>query len=112
MSYSHLGKKLQPLRVSPGWSVDYNLFFEVDPGPENTEWFYGSSKFSASCQRWKVAMELMFEPKADPNGVYILAFYSWTSNAKDRICVGYVKSQSRLEMVDEIERFMHERTFQ
>lgn len=40
---------LQPLRIPGGWKVDMNALYELEPAPENIDWFYGSILFSAIC---------------------------------------------------------------
>ncbi|QDU02308.1 hypothetical protein V6x_20100 [Gimesia chilikensis] len=101
---------LQPLRITPGWCVDFNRFTILDPAIETAGYFYGTELFSASNRSSSKEIKLCFEPEGDPNGQYVLSFYKvkWNSHTKspDFTLIRSILSTSRTEIVEAIEIFM------
>lgn len=94
---------LQPLRVTPGWRVDYNIFTHYDPAPETAAYFYGSTLFAATYVRSGATIELAFAPEGDPNGSYRLTIFPHGRFRSDQVRT--VVTRDRLEVVTAIERF-------
>lgn len=64
--------KIQPLRISPGWDVSINNFYEVDPVDEFIEYFYGSVLISGDNKNMGLSFDSRYEPEGIPNGNFIL----------------------------------------
>lgn len=64
----------QPLRLPPGWLVDWNTFSEHDPTIENVkaDWFGGSSLFTAINTHLRLIINVTWSPEDDPDGKYLL----------------------------------------
>ena len=69
--------RLQPLRIHPDWTIDWNTFFEIEPTPETTSagYFGGSSLLAAHSDGLRLAIDLEWRPEDDPNGQYQLTVY-------------------------------------
>ena len=69
--------KLQPLRIPPDWTIDWNTFFEIDPTPDATAagYFGGSSLLAAHSSGLRLAIDLEWRSEDDPNGQYHLLVY-------------------------------------
>lgn len=65
---------LQPLRVQPGWRIEWNTLYELDPTNENVQagFFGGSSLFYATYLSCRLAVDVEWRPEDDPNGQYNL----------------------------------------
>ncbi len=112
-TYLRLDAILQPLKITPGWCVGYNIFTELDPSPDTAEYFYGSVLFSAMNRRKKSEIELYFEPEGDPNGKYILNLFLHKMDPSKKDfdynsgkLIQTIASQSRAEIIEAMERFM------
>ena len=79
---------LQPLRILPHWTVDWNTLFELDPTEENVRaGFFGASVlFGATSTLFRSSMILEWWPKDDPTGRYHLTLYyvQWERNERGR----------------------------
>ncbi len=64
----------QPLRVPPGWRIDWNTLFELDPTEENVcrGFFGGSSLFSSTNEHKRLWLDVEWRPEDDPSGEYCL----------------------------------------
>lgn len=69
--------RLQPLRIHPDWTIDWNAFFEVDPTPETIAagYFGGSSLFAAHSTDLRLAIDVEWRPEDDLEGQYHLTVY-------------------------------------
>ena len=70
--------RLQPLRIMPGWTIDWNSFFEVDPTSEAIAegYFAGSTLLAAHSNHLRLAIDLDWHPADDdPCGRYYLTVY-------------------------------------
>ena len=63
---------LQPLRIPPGWRVNFNTLFEIDATPEAVAdgYFGGSVLFSATIVHLRIEIEVEWRPEDDPAGGY------------------------------------------
>ena len=111
--------KLQPLRISGGWNVEWNLFYEVNPSEETIDYLDSSSLLHLNNYQLMRAINLDFRPENDINGYFYLRVLNLTKveNTKTKK-IDYVgdwenlyfelKSKNRLEIVKEIERLVVE----
>ncbi|WP_299895554.1 hypothetical protein [uncultured Aquimarina sp.] len=107
--------KLQPLRIPAGWKVHWNLFYEQDINEENClHEFSSSTLLSISNTQTNKNIELIWHPKGDLNGSYILEVYQLIEkyNTKKKITEKVpgnlipefsFESKNRLEIADKIE---------
>lgn len=107
-------RKLQPLRVASGWSIDVNNLYHFDPTPENMEWFFGSILISGHHEKTGLCFDSRYEPEGDPAGEYVLDFLRFRANKKTgevemHEFLGSRSTRSREEFVDWIETFMFTR---
>ncbi len=108
---------LQPLRISAGWNVEWNLFYEVDPSEENMHYLDSSSLLHLNNYGLMRALDLDFKPENDVNGSFCLRVINLTKveNPKTKQ-IEYdgdwenlyfeFKSKNRLEIVKEIEKLL------
>jgi hypothetical protein len=112
---------IQPLRITAGWSVEWNLFYEVDPSEENMHYLDASSLLHLTNYSLMRAINLDFRPENDINGVFYLRVINLTKeiNSKTKE-VSYdgnweklyyeFTSKSRIEIVKEVERLVIQTT--
>ena len=110
--------KLQALRISASWHVEWNLFYEVDPSKETMIYLDSSSLLHLTNYALMRAINLDFRPENDLNGHFYLRVINLTEviNKKgNKIYEGdwenlyfEFKSKNRLEIVNEIERLLIE----
>lgn len=109
---------LQPLRVQPGWQIDWNTLFELDPTEANVQagFFGGSSLFSATNKHWRLWVDVEWRPEDEPAGEFQLRVecVSWerTENGRRRKgvpldfrnakVVHQFRTRSRVELVREL----------
>lgn len=78
----------QPLRIPPGWRIDWNTLCEVDPTEENVRrgFFGGSSLFSATDEHRRLWVDVEWRPEDDPAGEYRLKveYAPWLRTARGR----------------------------
>ena len=110
--------KLQPLRITNSWQVNWNMFLEQDPSEENIMFEFSSSTLlSISSDRQNRCIELVWLPMGDLNGRYVLEVFNLTEkyNDKKKIVEKIVEnhkpcltfeSKSRIEIVDKIEEWV------
>jgi len=107
---------LQPLRVSAGWNVEWNIFYEVNPSKKNMEYFAENLLYITSNQK-KRAIELQWKPEDNPDGEYVLKvinleeeFNSSTNNFSLSGDWGnphlIFRSKNRIEIVSKLENLM------
>ncbi len=112
--------KLQALRLQSGWKVNWNLFYEQDINEENCDYEFSSSTlFSISNTQINRCIELIWHPKGELNGKYILEVFNLTEkyNTKKKIVekvpeslepVITFESKNRQEIVNKIEALVLE----
>lgn len=108
----------QPLRIPPGWRIDWNTLFEVDPTEDTARagFFGGSSLFAASNEHLRLSVDLEWRPEDDPAGEYLLSvmYVPWerTENGRRRKgelnyrnarLVHSFRTRVRAELVTELE---------
>lgn len=113
-----LYKEYQPLRISAGWIIEINSFFEVDPTIENfNQGYFAETLLYITSERRKRTIELQWQPEDDPNGNFILKVINlekeYNNNTKEYIFSGdwgdphfVFKSKNRIEVVEKIEELM------
>ena len=109
----------QPLRIPPGWRIDWNTLCELDPTEENVRlgFFGGSSLFSATHEHRRLWLDVEWRPEDDPAGEYHLKveYAPWLRTPKGRrrkdvpldfrgaSVVHEFHSRDRIELVRELE---------
>lgn len=109
---------LQPLRIPPGWRINWNTLFEIDPTPESCAagYFGGSSLFMASDEQRRLFIDLEWRPEDDPAGSYFfkVMYVPWERTESGRRrhvkldrrqarVVFFCETRSRIELVRELE---------
>lgn len=107
-------RKLQPLRVASGWSIDVNNLYRFEPTPENMEWFFGSILISGHHEQSGLCFDARYEPEGDPEGAYVLDFLRFRADRKTgdielHELLGSRRTRSLQEFVAWIETFMFTR---
>lgn len=107
----------QPLRITSGWTIEWNTFMKTDPHPDDMTDFSGSSLLHAYNRNMKRAINLEWRPEEDYDGEFILRVINleehYNSKTQDFDLVGDWKnphyefcSRDRLKVVSEIEELM------
>lgn len=105
----------QPLRIAPGWTVEWNTFMEVDPTPENMDLFTGSALLFLRSSHLLKAIDLSWRPEGDIQGSFELVVINLLENFNNKDnTMEYsgdwdnpyytFHSKDRLEIVDELAR--------
>ncbi|MDH7447576.1 hypothetical protein [Aquimarina sp. 2201CG14-23] len=107
--------KLQALRIPSGWKVNWNMFYEQDINEENRLYEFSSSTLlSITNTQINRCIELIWYPKGDLNGKYILEVFNLVGryNTKKKTVekvpetlesVLTFESKNRQEIVNKIE---------
>ncbi len=109
--------KLQPLRISSGWKVNWNLFFEQDINENNLIDFETPTMLSIINIQRKREIELCWYPFGDIKGSYHLSVFNLIEkynleNNKIEIIADkenyflVLESKNRHEIVDKIEELV------
>jgi predicted butyrate kinase (DUF1464 family) len=109
--------KLQPLRITAGWKVEWNLFYEVDISEETLTYLDSSSLLHLENHQLMRAINLDFRPENDVNGYFYLRVINLTTveNPKTKKIdfrgdwenlYFEFKSKKRKEVVEQIERLV------
>lgn len=117
-----MAEALQPLRVPPGWRIDWNTLFELHPTVENVRrgYFGGSCLFSAIHRHHRFWVDVQWRPEDDPAGCYRMRIeYSpWERTEpgrprkdvalhfQDSEAVHEFQTRSRSELVRELEAWL------
>lgn len=113
---------LQPLRITSGWNVEWNLFYEVDPSEKTMHYLDSSSLLHLSNYNTMRAIDLDFRPENDVNGCFYLRVINLkkVENPKTKK-INYkgdlenlffeLETKNRLEVVKEIERLSTKTNF-
>ncbi|MBW3655401.1 MAG: hypothetical protein KY444_04795 [Gemmatimonadetes bacterium] len=92
----------QPLRVPPGWLIQYNEFLEVEPGPD---WLTFADQFQARYQRRDRMLDVEWRRTDEhPDGIFRIVVYEGDFSGT---LLHTYWSADRMEVVAEIERLMH-----
>ncbi|MFB6887993.1 hypothetical protein ACFCX4_01585 [Kitasatospora sp. NPDC056327] len=110
---SETWRRLQPLRMAPGWSIDMNSLYAVDPSPETVEWFYGSVLVSGHLSHDGLCFDVRWEPEGDPGGRYEVDFLRLPGIGRRALRepdhLGSWSTRSRTALVTALEEFMFTR---
>ncbi|WP_088324173.1 hypothetical protein [Polaribacter tangerinus] len=71
---------LQPLRITAGWNIEWNLFYKVETTEENLCYLDSTSLLHLSNYNLKRAINLEFKPENDVNGQYYLRVINLLEN--------------------------------
>ena len=63
--------ELQPLRITSGWLIEWNLFYEVDPSDKTMQYLDASSLLHIENHQLMRAINLDFKPENDANGFFL-----------------------------------------
>ena len=108
---------LQPLRITSGWKIEWNQFYEVDPSEEMMTYFDSSSLLHVYKKNARRAINLDWRPEKDVNGYYYLRVINITEVIHPKTKeISYdgdwnnlhyeFTTSNRLEVVKELERLM------
>mgnify|MGYP006140622703 FL=1 len=67
---------LQPLRISEGWTVEYNTFYEVDADHPDAWTLLSESLLQLTHQRRNRLLDLGWYPEGEPDGSFRLCIYA------------------------------------
>lgn len=59
---------LQPIRVSTGWAISINIFFNIDPVDEYIDYFYSSVLISGCSKLMGLNLDSRYEPEGINSG--------------------------------------------
>ena len=110
---------LQPLRITAGWNIEWNLFYEVDPSEETLHYLDSSSLLHLNNYGLMRAINLDFKPENDVNGQFYVRVINLTEVVHPKTKkIAYdgdwenlyfeFSSKNRLEIVKEIERLVYQ----
>jgi len=102
--------ELQRIRVSSGWSIDINNFYEVDPIEEYMEYFYNSVLISGENRRMGLSFDSRYEPEGEPDGFFYLILQKNEYDKKGRMInvsvLDIKKEKNRQVFTEYLEKFM------
>ena len=106
-----LWKKIQPLRVANGWTIDLNNLYDIELTQENIGWFCGEFLLSGSNHSKKICFDASFEPEGDINGGFVVKFFSMyydkkLNNFELNKFLGTFETKDKSDFINTIERFM------
>lgn len=95
---------LQALRITPGWTVQYNKFWEVDADHPDAWTLLAESLLQLRHQRYNRLLDLGWYPEGEPDGRFLMRLYEGDFTGR---LLRKEESQSRAEIVSVIERLLH-----
>lgn len=95
--------KLQPLRISPGWKVEYNMFSEYDPDTDGSEYAYELYEDLLQLSNNDLLLDLGWYPHGDINGSYKLYLVDETKESPFESPLEVFVSKSKQEVIKKIE---------
>lgn len=109
--------KLQPLRISSGWTIDWFTFPDIDPTEETIELFDSSSLLTAYHESCHLHLDVAWEPEMDINGQFVLKAHSYLKTFDEhkniwRIDVDWshpvveFETKSKKEVISKIEEIL------
>jgi len=75
---------LQPLRLTSGWTIEWNQFYEVDPSEETLHYLDSSSLLHLQSDQRNRAINLDWKPENDVNGHYYLRVINLLKNVNPK----------------------------
>lgn len=108
--------ELQPLRITSGWLIEWNLFYEVDPSDETMQYLDANSLLHIENHQLMRAINLDFKPENDANGFFYLRVLNLIKTTNKKGNINYkgdweepyfeLKTKNRLEIVKKIEQLV------
>ena len=108
--------ELQPLRITAGWLVEWNLFYAVDPKEGYMHYLDSSSLLHLVNYQLMRCIDLDFKPENDWNGNFNLRVLNLTKSVTKKGIINYegdwenpyfeLKTKERFKIVQEIERLV------
>lgn len=109
--------KMQPLRMSPGWSIEWFTFPDVDPSAATIDLFDSSSLLIAFHEGCHIQLDVAWKPEMDINGYFELNLHSYLKTFDEtkniwRIDVDWnnpaleFQTKSRAELIAKLEEVM------
>ena len=108
--------KLQPLRITSGWLIEWNLFYEVDPSDETMQYLDPSSLLHIENHQLMRVINLDFKPENDANVFFYLRVLNLIKTTNKKGNINYegdweepyfeLKTKNRLEIVKKIEQLV------
>lgn len=109
--------KLQALRITSGWQIDYNQLYEVDPVAGFEDYFDGSSLLMLKNNTLLKLIDVEWRPEQDLNGEFRLVVLNFVENFNSKTNTFNsdpdwdnpfftFTTKSRLELVEKIEELM------
>ena len=108
--------ELQPLRITSGWLIEWNLFYEVDPSDVTMQYLDASSLLHIENHQLMRAINLDFKQENDANGFFHLRVLNLIKTTNKKGNINYegdweepyfeLKTKNRLEIVKKIEQLV------
>ena len=108
--------ELQPLRITSGWLIEWNLFYEVDPSDETMQYLDASSLLHIENHQLMRVINLDFKPENDANVFFYLRVLNLIKTTNKKGNINYegdweepyfeLKTKNRLEIVKKIEQLV------
>ena len=109
---------LQPLRISKGWTVDYNEFTEIEPYsdikveglPDEDVWeLFLQDLLQLKHEAYGIIIDLGWTPEADPDGSYKLTVIE---NQDWHNPLFIYRSKNKDDIVEKINHWLSKITYQ
>lgn len=108
--------ELQPLIITSGWLIEWNLFYEVDPSDETMQYLDASSLLHIENHQLMRVINLDFKPENDANVFFNLRVLNLIKTTNKKGNINYegdweepyfeLKTKNRLEIVKKIEQLV------
>ena len=95
--------ELQPLRISPGWLISYNMFSEYDPDVDDKSFCYELCEDMLQLKNNNLLIDLGWYPDGDIKGSYKLYLVDVTKDSPFETPLEVYSSKSKKEIVSTIE---------
>ena len=95
--------ELQPLRISTGWKVAYNMFSEYDPDTDGSEYAYELCEDLLQLSNNNLLLDLGWYPQGDITGSYKLYLVDKTKESPFESPLEAFVSKSKQEVIKRIE---------
>jgi len=111
--------RLQPLRISTGWQIKWNTFYEIDPKEGLESFFGGSSLLQLQNTHLKKYIDVEWRPEFNINGEYFVTVLNYIENYNPKTFEYDIhpdwdkpymvfSTKLRLELVAKLEHLMFE----
>ena len=95
--------ELQPLRISTGWKVAYNMFWEYDPDTDGTDYAHELCEDLLQLSNNNLLLDLGWYPHGDIEGSYKLYLVDVTKESPFESPLEVFVSKSKQEVIKRIE---------